>query len=307
MPAQRNEPSSTLGKVWVLLKETGEDFIDDNVTRLAGALAYFTLLSLAPLVVIAIAIAGLAVDEEALRGRLGTELGAVVGPSGDAAVRAIVENAKTPSTGIVSSALGIVVLLFGASGVFGELQSALNTIWEVAPKPGRGIWGTIKDRLFSFAMVMGVAFLLLVSLLLSTALAAAGRFFEHSLPGGEAVWQVLNFLISFGVVSALFAVTFKVVPDAEVRWRDVWIGAVVTAFLFSVGKFLIGLYLGKSTVASSYGAAGSIVLLVIWVYYSSTILFLGAEFTQVYAKRFGSRIRPSENAVPLAAGVAPTR
>ena len=307
MPAQHNEPSSTLGKVWILLKETGEDFVDDNVTRLAGALAYFTLLSLAPLVVIAIAIAGLAVDEEALRGRLGTELGAVVGPSGDAAVRAIVENAKTPSTGIVSSALGIVVLLFGASGVFGELQSALNTIWEVAPKPGRGIWGTIKDRLFSFAMVMGVAFLLLVSLLLSTALAAAGRFFEHSLPGGEAVWQVLNFLISFGVVSALFAVTFKVVPDAEVRWRDVWIGAVVTAFLFSVGKFLIGLYLGKSTVASSYGAAGSIVLLVIWVYYSSTILFLGAEFTQVYAKRFGSRIRPSENAVPLAAGVAPTR
>jgi membrane protein len=212
-------------------------------------------------------------------------------------VRTIVENAKTPSEGVVSSILGIVVLLFGASGVFGELQGALNTIWEVAPKPGRGIWGTVRDRLFSFAMVMGVAFLLLVSLILSAALAAAGRFFERSLPGGEAVWQIVNFVISFAVVSSLFAVTFKVVPDAKVRWRDVWIGAVVTAFLFSVGKFLIGLYLGKSTVASSYGAAGSIVLLVIWVYYSSLILFLGAEFTQVYAKRFGSRIRPSENAV----------
>ena len=301
MPEERKEPSSTFGKVWALLKETGEDFVDDNVTRLAGALAYFTLLSLAPLVVLAIAIAGLAVDQEALRGRLGTELGALVGPSGDAAIRAIVENAKAPSEGIVSSILGMVVLLFGASGVFGELQSALNTIWEVAPKPGRGIWGTIRDRLFSFAMVMGVAFLLLVSLILSAGLAAVGRFFEQSLPGGEAVWQVVNFLLSLGVVTSLFAVTFKVVPDAEVRWRDVWIGAFVTAFLFSVGKLLIGLYLGKSTVASSYGAAGSIVLLVIWVYYSSLILFLGAEFTQVYAKRFGSRIRPSENAVPLPA------
>jgi membrane protein len=295
---KRKEPSSTPGKVWALLKETGEDFIDDNVTRLAGALAYFTLLSLAPLVVLAIAVAGLAVDQDALRGRLGAELGAVVGPSGEVAVRTIVENAKTPSEGVVSSILGIVVLLFGASGVFGELQAALNAIWEVAPKPGRGIWGTIRDRLFSFAMVMGVAFLLLVSLILSAALAAAGRFFERSLPGGEAVWQLVNFVISFAVVSSLFAVTFKVVPDANVRWRDVWIGAVMTAFLFSVGKFLIGLYLGKSTVASSYGAAGSIVLLVIWVYYSSLILFLGAEFTQVYAKRFGSRIRPSENAVP---------
>jgi membrane protein len=295
---KRKEPSSTPGKVWALLKETGEDFIDDNVTRLAGALAYFTLLSLAPLVVLAIAVAGLAVDQDALRGRLGAELGAVVGPSGEVAVRTIVENAKTPSEGVVSSILGIVVLLFGASGVFGELQAALNTIWEVAPKPGRGIWGTIRDRLFSFAMVMGVAFLLLVSLILSAALAVTGRFFERSLPGGEAVWQIVNFVISFAVVSSLFAVTFKVVPDAKVRWRDVWIGAVVTAFLFSVGKFLIGLYLGKSSVASSYGAAGSIVLLVIWVYYSSLILFLGAEFTQVYAKRFGSRIRPSENAVP---------
>jgi len=301
-PAEkRKEPTSTFGKVWALLKETGEDFVDDNVTRLAGALAYFTLLSLAPLVVIAIALAGLAVDEEALRGRLGAELGALVGPSGEVAIRAIVENAKTPSEGIVSSILGVVVLLFGASGVFGELQGALNTIWEVAPKPGRGIWGTIRDRLFSFAMVMGVAFLLLVSLLLSAGLAAVGRFFEHSLPGGEAVWQIVNFLLSLGVISSLFAVTFKVVPDAKVRWHDVWIGAVVTAFLFSVGKFLIGLYLGKSTVASSYGAAGSIVLLVIWVYYSAVILFLGAEFTQVYAKRFGSRIRPSENAVALPA------
>jgi membrane protein len=286
-----------LRKIWTLLKETGEDFVEDNATSLAGSLAYFTLLSLAPLIVLALAIAGLAVDQEATREQLATELGAVVGPEGASAVGAIVENARTPSTGIVSSALGVVVLLFGASGVFGELQSALNKIWEVEPKPGRGLWGTIRDRLFSFAMVMGVAFLLLVSLLLSTALAAVGRFLEQSLPGGEALWQVLNFVLSLSIISALFALTFKVVPDAKVRWGDVWIGAVVTAFLFSVGKFLIGLYLGKSSVASSYGAAGSLVLLVIWVYYSAAILFLGAEFTQVYAKRFGTDIRPSANAV----------
>lgn len=284
-------------RVVSLLKETGEEFVDDNVTRLAGAIAYFTLLSLAPLIVLALAIAGLAFDEDSTKSQLAAQLGNVVGSSGAAAVRTIVESAETPSAGIVSSVIGLVVLLFGASGVFSELQSSLDTIWEVAPKPGRGIWGAIRDRLFSFAMVMGVAFLLLVSLILSTALAAAGAFFEHRLPGGEVVWQALNFAISFVVVSALFAVMFKVVPDAEIRWRDVWVGALATAFLFNVGKFLIGLYLGKSSVASSYGAAGSLVVLVIWVYYSALILLLGAEFTQVYTKRFGSRIRPSKNAV----------
>jgi len=296
---QHHKRAGFVRTAWSLLKETGDDFVEDNATRLAAALAYYTLLSLAPLVVLALAIAGLAFDQEATRDRLGTELGGVVGASGADAVRTIVENARTPSTGILSSALGLIVLLFGASGVFGELQGALNTIWEVAPKPGRGILGTVRDRLFSFAMVMGVAFLLLVSLLLSTALAAVGRFFESNLPGGEAVWQIVNFLLSFAVVSSLFAVTFKVVPDVKVKWRDVWIGAVATAFLFTLGKFLIGLYLGKSSVASSYGAAGSLVLLVIWVYYSSLILFAGAEFTQVYTKHFGTRVRPAENAVAL--------
>ena len=221
MAESQKKRSGFFGNVWLLLKETGSDFSEDNATRLAAALAYYTVLSLAPLVVLALAIAGLAVDQDATREQLAAELGSVVGPSSADAVGAIVENAKTPSTGILSSVLGIVVLLFGASGVFGELQGALNTVWEVAPKPGRGIWGTIKDRLFSFAMVMGVAFLLLVSLLLSTAVAAVGRFLESSLPGGEAVWQVLNFLLSFAVVSALFAVTFKVVPDVKVKWKDV--------------------------------------------------------------------------------------
>ncbi len=296
--------------LWSLIKATGSDFMDDNALRLAAALAYYALLSLAPLVVLAIAVAGLAVDEHSVRGAIAKELGGVVGSSGAAAVESIVRSAKAPAAGIVSSVVGVIVLLFGASGVFGELQGALDTIWEVAPKPGRGLKGVVKDRLFSFAMVMGVAFMLLVSLLLSTALAAVGSYLGSALPGGESVWQVLNFLISVAVVSGLFAVMFKTVPDAKVGWHDAWVGGAVTSGLFTIGKFLIGLYLGKSTMSSAYGAAGSLVLLVIWVYYSAAIMLLGAEFTQVYASRFGKRIEPSDNAERVSAPrpeVAPSR
>jgi membrane protein len=296
--------------VWSLLKATGNDFMDDNALRLAAALAYYALLSLAPLIVLAVALAGFAIDEQAARGAIARELGAVVGSAGAAAVEGIVRSAKAPAAGIVSSVAGVVVLFFGASGVFGELQSALNAIWEVAPRPGRGIKGVIKDRLFSFAMVMGVAFLLLVSLILSAGLSAVGHFLGGVLPGGETVWQVINFALSVAVVSVLFTVTFKTVPDAKVAWRDVWVGGVVTGVLFSVGKFLIALYLGKSGVSSAYGAAGSLVLLVIWVYYSASILLLGAEFTQSYASRFGKRIEPSDNAervMPLRPTAAPSR
>lgn len=284
---------------WTVLKETLSDFSDDNATRLAAALAYYSVLSLAPLIVLAVAIAGFALDEEAARGEIARELASVVGPQSANAIQSIVENARMPEAGIISSIIGIIVLLFGASGVFGELQSSLNTIWEVAPKPGRGLKGLIKDRLFSFAMVMGVAFLLLVSLVLSAALTGIAHFLESKLPGGEAVWQVLNVAISLGVISSLFALMFKTVPDAKVTWHDAWVGGFATALLFTLGKFLVGLYLGRSSVSSSYGAAGSLVLLVIWVYYSAAILLLGAEFTQVYARRFGSTIKPAENAVPL--------
>jgi membrane protein len=287
----------TVGDAFSMVKQTGGDFVDDEGPRLAAALAYYSLLSIAPLLVLAVSVAGLALDEEAARGSIAAELAAVVGPDAASAIQTIVQHAKAPTSGLVGSAFGIVVLLFGASGVFGELQSALNTIWEVTPKPGRGLMGMVKDRLFSFAMVMGVAFLLLVSMVLSAALAAIGSFFENTLPGGEAVWQFINFAISLGVVTVLFALLFKTVPDAVVRWHDVWIGAFVTALLFSLGKFLIGVYLGKSGISSTYGAAGSVVLLVVWVYYSAIIMLIGAEFTQVYAQRFGSRIEPSKNAV----------
>jgi membrane protein len=280
-----------LAEIRSLLEETGRDWIQDEAPRLAAALAYYTLLSLAPLIVVAVAVAGLVFGEEAARGQISAELSAIVGPHGGEAMEAIVTNADQPSGGLLGTALGLVVLIFGASGVFSELQSAMNKIWDVPPRANHGIWNTVKDRLFSFAMVMAVAFLLLVSLIVSALLAAIGHFFESSLPGGEALWQVLNAGISFGIVTLLFALIFKYVPDVEIGWRDVWIGALATALLFDVGKLLIGLYLGKSSVSSAYGAAGSVVLVVIWVYYSSIIVFLGAEFTQVRATRAGSRSR----------------
>jgi len=297
MPTPGSEPHAVLRDVWGLLVQTATDWIDDKAPRLAAALAYYALLSLAPLIVLALAIAGFAFDEQAVRGGIARELGSLVGATGAAAVESIVKNAKAPAAGVVSTAVGSIVLLFGASGVFGELEAALDTIWEVAPRSGRGLMGMIRDRLFSFAMVMGVAFLLLVSLLVSAALAAVGGFLSGALPGGEVAWQVLNFVISFAVVAGLFALTFKTVPHARVAWRDVWVGAAVTALLFSLGKLLIGLYLGKASVSSAYGAAGSLVVLVIWVYYSASILLFGAEFTQVYASRFGSHIEPAAGAV----------
>ena len=285
--------------VWQLLKETGTAWDEDNVTRLAASLAYFTLLSIAPLIILAVAVAGLAFGEVSAREHIARELSSVVGAGAASAIESISQNAHTPGTGIPSVAVGLLVLLFGASGVFGELQSALNTVWDVAPRPGRGIWGLVKDRFFSFSLVVGVAFLLLVSLIVSAGLTWAGQAFEHSLPGGAVVWQVLNFAISLAVVTALFALMFKTLPDVFIRWRDVWVGAAVTAGLFTLGKFGLGIYLGSAGVSSAYGAAGSIVALVIWVYYSSQVVLIGAEFTEAYARRFGSRIRPDDHAIAV--------
>ena len=286
-----------LKNLWALLKQTQKEWSEDNATRLAAALAYYTLLSVAPMLVLAISVVGLVFGPDAARGQVAGELAAVVGPEAGKGVETVIQHANSPSGGTIASIVSIVVLLFGASGVFGELQSSLNTIWEVAPKPGRGFMGFLRQRFFSFTMVMGVAFLLLVSLLLSAGLSAAGEFFEHSLPGGEALWYVLNLVISVGVITVLFALLFKVVPDAKVAWRDVWIGAGFTALLFTIGKFALGLYLGRASVASPFGAAGSVIVLVIWVYYAAEILFMGAEFTQVYARSRGSKIEPSEHAV----------
>ncbi len=289
-----------LSDVWATIKETFSDWSEDNASRLAAALAYYSLLSLAPLLVIIIAVAGLFFGQDAARGKVAGELGSVVGGEAAQGLQSVVANAHTPSAGVVSTVVGIVTLFVGASGVFGELQSSLNTIWEVQPKPGRGVLGQLKDRFFSFSMVLGVAFLLLVSLVLSSVLSAIGGAVTGGLPGGEALWQIVNFVFSLAMVTVMFALIFKYVPDAEVKWRDVWLGAAATAGLFTIGKFLLGLYLGKAAVGSAYGAAGSIIALVVWVYYATQIFFLGAEFTQVQARRHGREIKPSEGADPVA-------
>jgi membrane protein len=276
-----------MSEVWSIAKETASDWNDDGASRLAASLAFYTLLSLAPLLIIVVAIAGMALGPEAARGQVATELGTLVGP-------------RSPTGGAIGTIVGAVVLFVGASGVFGELQYALNHIWEVKAKPGRGIWGEVKDRFFSFSMVLGVAFLLLVSLVLSALLSVLGRTFSSALPGGELLWQALNFGFSFCMITALFALIFKYVPDVQIRWSDVWVGAAMTALLFTIGKSLLGVYLGKASFNSSYGAAGSLVVLVVWVYYSAQILFLGAEFTQVQARHRGRLLKPTAKAVALA-------
>jgi membrane protein len=211
----------------------------------------------------------------------------------------MLQRANQPSTGIVAAAIAAVTLLLGASGLFGQLQDALNTIWGVKPKPGRGMWRLIQDRFLSVMAVLGTGFLLLVSLVLSAALSALGKWFGGLLPAPEVLLQALNFLVSFGVITVLFAMIFKLLPDARITWRDVWVGAGITALLFTLGKFLIGLYLGKSNVGSAYGAAGSLVIVLVWVYYSAQILLFGAEFTQVYANTSGAAIVPTEQATAV--------
>jgi membrane protein len=285
-------------RIQTLLKDSAVKWYEDEAPRKAASLAYYTLLSTAPLVLFSVALAGAAFGDDAARGQVAEQVGAVVGPQAASAIQGVVRNAHHEHGGILSSVVGFAVLLFGASGVFGELQTTLNAVWGVKPKPGRGIKGFLRDRFLSFTMVLGVAFMLLVSLLVSAALSAVGRFLSGALPGGEVLWQVVNFLVSLGTITGLLGLIFKVIPDVEIRWRDVWVGALVTACLFTLGKFVLGLYLGKSSFASSYGAAGSVVALVVWVYYASQILFMGAEFTQVYAQMFGKDIRPSPQAVP---------
>jgi len=280
-----------------LLKATVVEWLDDNAARVAASLAFYTLLSMAPLVILSVAISGVVLGEDAARARIVHEIGSFIGPQAAGALDAVVESASKSNSGTLSSIIGLIVLVVGASGVFGELQYALDTIWGVKPKPQRGVMGIIKDRLFSFSMVIGVAFVLLVSLIISAVLSGVGSFMSDALPGGALLWQGINLVVSLGVITVLFALIFKVVPDVEIRWRDVWVGALVTAALFNVGKYALGFYLGSSTVASSYGAAGSVVALVVWVYYSSQLVFLGAEFTQVFARRFGVQIRPSKNAM----------
>jgi membrane protein len=283
-----------------LLKATFFEWLDDQAPMLGAALAYYTVFSLAPLLIITIAIAGLVFGAEAAQGQIFDQLRGLLGDASGKAMEEIVQSASAePKTGVVATVIGLVTLLFGASGVFGQLQASLNIIWGVQPKPGRGILGIIRDRILSFGFILVVGFLLLVSLLLTAAIAFVGKQFGAMVPGMEALIQLLNAILSLAVITLLFAMMFKILPDANIAWRDVWIGAFITALLFTIGKFALGFYLGRSGVASSYGAAGSLIVLLIWVYYSSQIVFFGAEFAQVYANRFGSHVTPSSNAIAV--------
>ena len=285
-------------RTWAVVKEAGQEWLDDDATRLSAALAFYTILSIAPLLVIATAVTGMVLGDEAANGQLERQ---VRGFSGDAAAEVLkttVQNADRPKTGALATVIGVVTLLFGASGVFGELQGALNTAWDVKPKPGRGVWGIVRDRFLSFGMVLVVGFLLLVSLFVTATLSAVGDRLTGMVPGLPTLMLVANFVLSFAVVTLLFAAIFKVLPDAKIAWRDVWFGAAVTAGLFTLGKYLIGLYLGTAGIATPFGAAGSVVAFVVWVYYSGLIVFFGAELTQVVARHRGRQIEPKENAMP---------
>lgn len=282
-----------------LMTQSLKEWQEDKASRLAAALSYYTIFSLPPLLVISLAIAGRFYDRQVAQAQLLAQTSELVGQTGSEAIGQILENAADPTLSSVAAIISLAMLLFGASGVFTQLQDAMDTIWEVQPKPGRGILGTIKDRFFSFTMVLAVGFLLLVSLILSTVLAAVSEYLSSLAPEAILLARIFNIVVSFASTTLLFALIFKVIPDVKISWRDVLLGAVMTAVLFSIGKSAIGLYLGQSAPASTYGAAGSLIVLLLWVYYSAQILFLGAEFTQVYANRFGREIVPDDNAVSL--------
>jgi membrane protein len=282
-----------------VVKESFKEWSKDDALQLGAALAYYTIFSLAPLLLVAISVAGLFFGREAAQGQIVSQIDQLVGRQGAEAIQTMVANAGKYGSGVLGTVVGVATILFGATGAFVQLQSSLNQIWEVEARPGLGIWSFVRTRILSFGMVLGIGFLLLVSLVISAAIAALDAWARGIFPGAEVAIGIVSFLIGFALITLLFAMIFKFLPDVEIAWRDVWVGAVVTTTLFMIGKVLIGLYLGNSGVASTYGAAGSLVVLLLWIYYSTQILFFGAELTQVYAARYGSRIEPSEHAVKV--------
>jgi membrane protein len=273
-----------------LLKSALSACLNDNVQRMSAALAYYTIFSLAPLLVIAIAIAGLVFGEDAARGEIVGEIRELVGQDGARAIQAMIQSAYHPGHSVVATIIGIVTLLLGATGAFSEVYDALNLIWRVNQESSTAVRTIIKARFMSFGMILIIGFLLLVSLVVSAVLAGISKYASSFLPAPAPLLHFLDFLFSLAVVTVLFAMIFKVLPEIKIRWGDVWAGATLTALLFTVGKFVIGFYIGKSVSASSYGAAGSLVVVVAWIYYSAFILYFGAEFTQVYAHQCGSRL-----------------
>jgi membrane protein len=277
------------GEIWSLVKQAATAWVEDYAPSMGAALAYYTMFSIAPLLLIAIAVAGLVFGQEVASGEVMAQLRGLMGEDGAHAVQGMLEAANEPGKGTLATIVGVVLLVIGATTVFGELQDALDRIWRApARDKTSGIWGLLRSRLLSFGMILGIGFLLIVSLIFSAALSALGKWMGPVFGGWEVLAQIVNFVISFAMVSVMFAMIYKIMPRVRIAWHDVWIGAIVTSLLFSIGKSLIGLYIGKSGVTSAFGAAGSLAVLLIWVYYSAQIFLLGAEFTWAYAHRFGS-------------------
>jgi membrane protein len=279
---------------WRLLKTTIDKWLEHKDARQGAALAYYSVFSIGPLMVIAIGIAGLAFGEDAARGEVQGQLSGMVGQTAADAINSMLASANKPQQGLLATAIGTAVLLFSALGVVVQLKDAFNTVWEVDEKNISGVWQFIRTYLISLAAVIGVGFLLLISLAFTTGLSASSQYLGAQLP--QTVLQAGGSIISFAIITAMFAMMFKLLPDTDVQWRDVWLGAALTALLFELGKLLIGIYVGKLAIASTYGAAASLVILLIWVYYSSQIVLLGAEFTHCYASRY--RAQPSVSQAP---------
>lgn len=277
----------TVRVVWSLLQETFHEWSKDDAMRLAAALSYYTGVSIAPLLMIVLMVSGFILGAEAAQGELARNIKIFIGTEGAEFIQMVIKSSDQPKTGTLAGIVSLLTLIWGSTNLFNEMQSSLNLIWNVKPKPTVSIPATIKERAFSFVLVLGIGFLLLVSLVISTAISFTANFFNELFPVFSWVWQAVNTFVSFAIIAGLFAAIFKILPDVEVQWRDVWLGAALTALLFTIGKLALGYYLGG--VSSPYGAAGSLIAFLLWVYYSSQILFFGAEFTQVYSRRFGSR------------------
>jgi len=279
-----------LASLYALCRQAVSAWVDDYAPSMGAALAYYTLFSVAPLLLIVISIAGLVFGPDAARGHIFAELRDLMGDDGAAAVQALLQSVNKPAQGVLGTIVGAVLLGVGAISVFGELQDALDRIWRAPGRAGSGgLWGMVRARLLSFGLVLGVGFLLIISLIASAAVAALGKFSAPMFGASAVLAEGLNLVVSFALVTVTFAMIYKIIPRVRIGWRDVWVGAAVTALLFAIGKSLIGLYLGRSSYASAFGAAGSIVVLLVWVYYSAQIFLLGAEFTWVYAHSLGSR------------------
>lgn len=291
-------------KGWKTLKEIVSNWGVHRCSAQSAALAFYTIFSLAPILVVVIALAGMFFGEEAVRGQIFSEFQGLMGRDSALLIQDVLKSAARPSSGSLPAVIGVVTLLLGATAVFGQLQDALNTVWAVAPKPGAALTTLLRKRLHSFALVVGLGFLLLVSLVLSAALSGFSSYLERVFAFPVDLLEIANFVVSFVAITLLFAMMYRILPDVRLAWRDVWLGSILTSLLFMVGKTLISLYLGRTSVASAYGAAGSLVVILLWVYYSSLIFFFGAELTRVHSRQFRTLRQPEEGAVRVPEGQA---